>query len=49
VFVRGLFGDLLSTWEQPLLVRHVDGLARNGRVAGLVLFDPLVCGTANCS
>ena len=35
VFVRGLFGDLLSTWEQPLLVRHVDGLARNGRVVML--------------
>jgi hypothetical protein len=23
VFVRGIAGDLLSTWEQPLLVRHV--------------------------
>jgi pimeloyl-ACP methyl ester carboxylesterase len=32
VFVRGLTGDLLSTWEQPLLVRHVDGLAACGRV-----------------
>ena len=27
VFVRGITGDLLSTWEQPLLVRHVEGLA----------------------
>ena len=25
-------GDLLSTWEQPLLVRHVEGLAAFGRV-----------------
>ena len=32
VFVRGLFGDLLSTWDQPLLVRHVEGLASLGRV-----------------
>jgi len=32
VFVRGLSGDLLSTWEQPLLVRHVLGLAEHGRV-----------------
>jgi class 3 adenylate cyclase len=32
VFVRGIAGDLLSTWEQPLLVRHVEGLARLGRV-----------------
>jgi class 3 adenylate cyclase len=32
VFVRGVTGDLLSTWEQPLLVRHVDGLAACGRV-----------------
>lgn len=31
VFVRGITGDLLSTWEQPLLVRHVEGLARSGR------------------
>ena len=27
VFVRGIAGDLLSTWDQPLLVRHVMGLA----------------------
>jgi class 3 adenylate cyclase len=32
VFVRGITGDLLSTWEQPLLVRHVEGLAVFGRV-----------------
>ena len=32
VFVRGITGDLLSTWEQPLLVRHVEGLASIGRV-----------------
>jgi class 3 adenylate cyclase len=32
VFVRGITGDLLSTWEQPLLVRHVEGLAASGRV-----------------
>jgi class 3 adenylate cyclase len=32
VFVRGITGDLLSTWEQPLLVRHVEGLADCGRV-----------------
>jgi class 3 adenylate cyclase len=32
VFVRGITGDLLSTWEQPLLVRHVEGLAACGRL-----------------
>ena len=32
VFVRGITGDLVSTWDQPLLVRHVEGLAANGRV-----------------
>ena len=32
MFVRGITGDLLSTWEQPLLVRHVEGLAECGRV-----------------
>jgi class 3 adenylate cyclase len=32
VFVRGITGDLLSTWDQPLLVRHVLGLASNGRL-----------------
>ena len=32
VFVRGMTGDLLSTWEQPLLVPHVEGLAACGRL-----------------
>lgn len=32
VFVRAYASDLLSTWEQPLLVRHVLGLAESGRV-----------------
>jgi class 3 adenylate cyclase len=32
VLVRGIAGDLLSTWEQPRLVRHVEGLAAAGRV-----------------
>ena len=32
VFARGVTGDLLSTWEQPLLVRHVEGLAACGRL-----------------
>jgi class 3 adenylate cyclase len=32
VFVRGLSSDLLSTWEQPLLVQHIERLASNGRV-----------------
>jgi class 3 adenylate cyclase len=32
VFLRAITGDLLSTWDQPLLVRHVEGLAANGRV-----------------
>jgi len=32
VFARHMSGDLLSSWEQPLLVRHVEGLATNGRV-----------------
>ena len=32
VFVRGTTGDLLSTWEQPLLVRHVADLAESARV-----------------
>ena len=32
VFVRGFAGDVLSTWEHPLLVRHVLGLAENGRL-----------------
>jgi class 3 adenylate cyclase len=32
VFVRAITGDLVSTWDQPLLVRHVKGLSANGRV-----------------
>jgi class 3 adenylate cyclase len=32
VFFRGTAGDLLSTWDQPLLVRHVEGLAKHSRV-----------------
>ncbi|MDX6399751.1 MAG: hypothetical protein QOF27_357, partial [Gaiellaceae bacterium] len=32
VFVRGIAGDLLSSWEQPLLVRHVEGLSAHSRV-----------------
>jgi pimeloyl-ACP methyl ester carboxylesterase len=36
VFVRGLAGELLSTWEQPLLVAHVMGFASFSRV---LMFD----------
>jgi len=32
VFVRGFTGDLLSTWDQPLLLRHVLDLAAFSRV-----------------
>ena len=32
VFVRGMSGDLLSTWDQPLLVRHLELLAADQRV-----------------
>jgi len=32
VFVRGFAGDILSIWEQPLLVRFVEGLAEFARV-----------------
>jgi class 3 adenylate cyclase len=32
VFVRGFAGDLLSVWEQPLLVRFIDGLTDFARV-----------------
>jgi pimeloyl-ACP methyl ester carboxylesterase len=32
VFARGYAGDLLSSWDQPLLVRHILGLASLGRV-----------------
>ena len=36
VFVRSIAGDLLSTWEQPLLVRQLDALASLGR---LIMLD----------
>ena len=32
VFARGVTGDLVSTWDQPLFVRHVEGLAACGRL-----------------
>ena len=32
VFARGFAGDLVSTWEQPLLVRQVEGFASFSRV-----------------
>ncbi|MDQ3876349.1 MAG: adenylate/guanylate cyclase domain-containing protein [Actinomycetota bacterium] len=32
VFVRAYMGDLTTTWQQPLLVRHVEGLASFSRV-----------------
>jgi class 3 adenylate cyclase len=32
VFVRAIAGDLLSTWEQPLLVRQLDVFASCGRL-----------------
>src|SRR5215216_3797329 len=32
VFVRGFAGDLLSVWEQPLLVRFIEELASFARV-----------------
>jgi class 3 adenylate cyclase len=32
VFVRGFAGDLLSTWDQPLILRHVLDLAEFSRV-----------------
>lgn len=36
VWFRGMAGDLLSTWDQPLLFRHAIGLARFSRV---LMFD----------
>jgi class 3 adenylate cyclase len=36
VFIRGTLAELLTAWEQPLWVRHVDGLAGMGRV---IMFD----------
>lgn len=35
VFARGFAGDLLTTWEQPLLVRQLEGWARFARVVML--------------
>src|SRR3954462_3685420 len=32
IFVRAIAGDLLSTWEQPLLVRQLDVFASVGRL-----------------
>ena len=32
VWFRGMAGDLLSTWDQPLIVRHAEGLAAFSRV-----------------
>ena len=32
VFVRGFAGDLLSVWDQPLLVRFIDALTEFARV-----------------
>ena len=32
VYVRSIAGELLSTWDQPLLVRHVAGLANFTRL-----------------
>ena len=36
VWFRGMAGDLLSTWDQSLIVRHATGLARFAR---LLMFD----------
>src|SRR2546426_2729110 len=36
VWFRGMAGDLLSTWDQPLIVRHATGLAAFSRV---LMFD----------
>jgi class 3 adenylate cyclase len=36
VWFRGMAGDLLSTWDQPLIVRHAVGLAGFSR---LLMFD----------
>jgi class 3 adenylate cyclase len=36
VWFRGMAGDLLSTWDQPLLLRHAVGLADFARV---LMFD----------
>jgi class 3 adenylate cyclase len=36
VFIRGTLAELLTAWEQPLWVRHVEGLAASSRV---IMFD----------
>jgi class 3 adenylate cyclase len=36
VFIRGTLAELLTAWEQPLWVRHIDGLGACGRV---IMFD----------
>jgi class 3 adenylate cyclase len=36
VFVRGTLADLLGSWDQPLFVDHIQGLAQFSRV---ILFD----------
>jgi class 3 adenylate cyclase/pimeloyl-ACP methyl ester carboxylesterase len=36
VWFRGMAGDLLSTWDQPLILRHALGLADSARV---LMFD----------
>jgi hypothetical protein len=36
VWFRDIAGDLLSTWDQPLIVRHAIGLGRFSRV---LMFD----------
>ena len=36
VWFRGMAGDLMSTWDQPLLLRHATELARTSR---LLMFD----------
>ncbi len=39
VFVRGFTGDLLSGWDQPLPVRHIEGLARHTAGSDLAIED----------
>src|SRR2546423_8172318 len=34
VWFRGMAGDLLSTWDQPMIVRHATGLAAFSRLLG---------------
>ena len=36
VFVRGFSSNLITSWQQPLLIRHIVDLASNGR---MLLFD----------